>query len=88
VSGITKSNLIPIRKASENEQPLSISNTGFGECFTFDKENPEEGIARSESFVKKVYQRYGFKIIEPIHYSNWDKNNKPDHDVIIVQSIK
>ena len=58
-----------------------------GECFTFDKETPEEGIAQNESFVKKVYQRHGFKIIEPIHYSNWDKNNRPDQDFIIATLI-
>jgi SAM-dependent methyltransferase len=58
-----------------------------GQCFTFDKENPEEGIAQIESFVTKVYQRHGFKIIEPIHYSDWDKNHKPDQDFIIAKLI-
>jgi SAM-dependent methyltransferase len=58
-----------------------------GEARTFDKENPDEGIAQSESFVKEVYQLHGFKIIEPIHYSAWDKNNKPDQDFIIAEKV-
>ncbi|HXX82107.1 MAG TPA: methyltransferase domain-containing protein [Thermodesulfovibrionales bacterium] len=59
-----------------------------GECFTFDTENPEEGVAQSESFVKRIYQKYGFSIIEPIHYSDWDKHTKPDQDFIIADLIE
>ncbi len=58
-----------------------------GECCTFDKENPEEGIAQSELFVRKVYQQQNFKITEPIQYSGWDKNHKPDQDFIIAEKV-
>lgn len=59
----------------------------IGECFTFDNENPEEGIAQSESFVKKVYLRHDFRIMEPVYYSDWDKNHKPDQDFIIAKKV-
>ncbi len=62
-------------------------NYKVGECFTFDKENPEEGIAQNESFVKKMYAKNGFRIIEPTHYSDWDRNNKPDQDFIISEKV-
>ncbi len=55
----------------------------IGESYTFDKVDPEEGIAQNESYVKRTYQKFNFKIAEPIHYSGWDKNNKPDQDFII-----
>ncbi len=60
----------------------------IGECYTFDPENPEEGIAQSETFVRKIYDNCGFNIIEPIHYSDWDRIGIPDQDFIIAKRIK
>ncbi len=58
-----------------------------GESFTFDKENPEEGIAQVESKVRGLYQKYAFRITEPIHYSDWDKHNTHDQDFIITDFV-
>ncbi len=38
----------------------------IGRSYTFDKANPEEGLAQDESWIKKAHHKCGFTIVEPI----------------------
>jgi hypothetical protein len=56
-----------------------------GDCYTFDEENPEEGIAQKELHVKEIYNCFDLEIIEPVYYSNWFRTGEFTQDFIIAR---
>ncbi len=44
-------------------------------CSTINKKDPEAAIAYNEESVKRLFEKYGLKIIHPIHYGSWCKRN-------------
>ena len=40
-------------------------------AYVHDTDTPETGVAYEEIFVRELYQRYGLRIVEPIHYGSW-----------------
>jgi len=49
------------------------------------KEDSEAAVAYKEDFIKKMYEKYHLKIIEPIHYGNWcgRKTLVDNQDIVI-----
>jgi ubiquinone/menaquinone biosynthesis C-methylase UbiE len=67
-----------------NEESELLIRSGFSSldfwykingCLTIDENNPEAAIAYNEDFVKKLFQKYGLKIMQPIHYGYWCKRD-------------
>jgi ubiquinone/menaquinone biosynthesis C-methylase UbiE len=56
-------------------------------CLTTDKNTPEDAIAYNEKFVKRIFDKYGLMITQPIHYGSWCK--RPDffeyQDLIVAE---
>ncbi len=55
-------------------------------CLTLNEEFPEAaGVAYREDTVKQLFEKYGLKIIQPIHYGKWCKrtNFLSYQDIII-----
>ena len=51
------------------------------------KEDPEFAVAYQEDFIKKMYEKYHLKIIEPIHYGSWCGRKtlgEDDQDIVVV----
>lgn len=45
-------------------------------CLTINKNYPEVAIAYSEEFAKRLFEKYGLKIIQPIHHGSWCKRDR------------
>jgi len=63
-----------------NEESSKLIDTGksnpnfkyeFDGYRTNDKNNQAAAVAYNEEFVRKLYEKYQLKIIEPIHYGSW-----------------
>ena len=56
---------------------------------TVSKTDPEKAIAYDEKQIKKLYEKFNLKIIEPIHYGSWSgkKDSKEGLDIIIAKKI-
>ena len=61
-------------------------NYKINDCYTFDKNNPEEAIAQIEKNVINVYNKNNFEITIPINYSKWSINKEFSQDFIIARS--
>ncbi len=48
---------------------------GIDGCLTADNHKPESAIAYDEVFMRKLYEKYGLKIIEPIRFGSWCGRN-------------
>ena len=46
------------------------------DCLTINENVPEAAIAYNEEFAKTLFEKYGLKIIQPIHYGSWCKRDK------------
>ena|ERR1022692_4734936 len=44
---------------------------GKGICLYKDKKMPEDAIAYEEQYIRNLYSKRGFKIVEPLHYGSW-----------------
>jgi ubiquinone/menaquinone biosynthesis C-methylase UbiE len=57
-------------------------------CYMEDLERPEYAIAYKEYYIRKLYEKSGLKIIEPIYFGNW--NGRKDYlsfqDIIIANN--
>jgi len=38
---------------------------------TINDDEPEAAIAYDEAYIRSLYEKYGLRIVEPIHYGNW-----------------
>jgi len=69
-----------LNKESENLIRLGRSAYEFRHkiegCLTTNKKDPEALIAYKEESVKRLFDKYGLKIIQPIHYGSWCKRDK------------
>jgi len=45
-------------------------------CFTINKDDPEAAIAYPEEFIKRLFKKYRFEIIQPVNYGSWCKREK------------
>ena len=72
----------------------SLSSINFqyhmGKFRTFDKNNPESGLAYEEDFILDLFKESKLNIQKPIHYGVWCNKedlapNKTDQDIIIVK---
>lgn len=43
----------------------------IGGCYTTTPDNPEGAIAYPEDYVRKLFEKVGISIEEPIHYGSW-----------------
>ena len=43
--------------------------------YTVSENDPEAAVAYDEESVEKLFEKYGLKIIQPIHYGSWCKRN-------------
>ncbi len=59
----------------------------FNGYWSTDEKTPEKAIAYEETYVRKFYEKYGLKIIEPIHFGRWCgvKSILSNQDVIIAE---
>lgn len=56
----------------DNEEFKTLTfNNDYGKYRVENKDLPENAISYDESFVLNLYEKYGLKIIEPIHYGSW-----------------
>jgi ubiquinone/menaquinone biosynthesis C-methylase UbiE len=60
-----------------------------GEYRTVNANTPEDAVCYDESFVLGLYEKYGLKIIEPIHYGAWceRRNFLSYQDIIIATKV-
>jgi len=47
----------------------------INDCLSINENTPEFAIAYREEFVRRLYNKYGLAIIEPIHYGSWCKRD-------------
>lgn len=71
--------LFVLNEESENLVHLGRSTLDFRHkiegCLTANKKDPEAAIAYNEESVKRFFEKYGLKIIQPIHYGSWCKRD-------------
>jgi SAM-dependent methyltransferase len=58
-------------------------------CLTTDKNTPEDALAYDEEFLKRLFNRHGLTIIQPIYYGSWcnRQNFFGYQDLIVVEKI-
>jgi ubiquinone/menaquinone biosynthesis C-methylase UbiE len=58
-------------------------------CLTINEEEPELAIAYEEEIVVRLFNKYGLKITQPIHYGNWCKRDRflTYQDLIVATKI-
>lgn len=61
-------------------------------CFTDNKETPEDAVAYEKDYLNKLYKELGFRIVSPVHYGQWFKENEFNaavdyQDIILVEKI-
>jgi SAM-dependent methyltransferase len=54
-------------------------------CRTTDPIKPENAVAFEENYIRAVYEKYGLRIAEPVHYGSWcgRKNFLSYQDMIV-----
>jgi len=79
-----------------NEQSIKLIRSGSSTidfkyeidgCWTANRRVPEAAIAYDEEYVKKLFEKRGLVIIQPIHYGSWcqRKNFLTYQDLIIAE---
>ena len=60
-----------------------------GDHYRFEDEKvPERAMAVEEDYVRRMYERHGLKIVEPIHYGRWCRRRGPEMRQDIVVAVK
>lgn len=54
----------------DNRGVLNFAHRGKG-YRTINKSRPEEAVAYDEKFVRNLFEKYGFRVGEPIYYGSW-----------------
>jgi ubiquinone/menaquinone biosynthesis C-methylase UbiE len=79
-----------LNEESENLVRLGRSTLDFRHkiegCLTTNKKEPETAIAYNEESVKRFFEKYRLKIVQPIHYGSWCKRDNflSYQDIIVV----
>jgi SAM-dependent methyltransferase len=62
----------------------------FGNYRVAFKDNSAHAIAYSEKYIRRLYDRYGLKIVEPIRYGSWCGRKKffEFQDIIIASKMR
>jgi ubiquinone/menaquinone biosynthesis C-methylase UbiE len=61
--------------AGHSTQKFCYKIDGTDDCLTTNKNVPEMAIAYNEEVIIKLFERYGLKIMQPIHYGSWCKRD-------------
>jgi ubiquinone/menaquinone biosynthesis C-methylase UbiE len=72
------------------ERGLSIYDLKYeaGPCRFVIQNQPEDTIGYDEEYVRDIYQKSGFDIIEPIHYGSWPGRKKFLDSQDIIRAVK
>jgi len=84
-----------------NEESLELINTKKSTLdFKYEMEKyrttnanvPEEAVCYDEAFILSLYEKYGLKVNEPIHYGSWCERRDPSYqdtiqDIIIATKL-
>lgn len=59
----------------------------FEDCMVIDPQMPEASIAHPENEIRNIYEKWGLKILDPIHYGDWcgRKTFVSSQDMVIAQ---
>ena len=77
------------KSAIDNDESVIKFKYFVEDFMTNDKENPEEAIAFDEKFIKDLYVDNKLRIIEPIRYGSWCRDNDylSFQDIIIAEKF-
>lgn len=57
--------------ASEKKTPIVFKKLPSDECYTDNPNDPEGFIGFDEQYVREMYSKVGFQLVEPILYGSW-----------------